>query len=188
MKIGIIIGSVRETRIGEGVARWVLDQARGRDVTYELLDLREFDLPVHTSPRVPATANRDYGDERVNRWGQAIDECDGFIIVTPEYNHGVPGALKNAFDSIFPEWWSKAVAFVSYGAAYGFRVIEQWRPIVANANMFDIKAQVSFSTILDFTDGVLTPAERHATEVAGLLHSLEAATTAMKSMREAAAS
>lgn len=183
MKIGIIIGSVRDGRIGADVAHWVHERARARDTTYELIDLKAFDLPVYTSARVPAVADKEYGDERVDRWSRTIDACDGFVFVTPEYNHGVPGGLKNAFDWIFPEWWSKSVAFVAYGAAFGFRVIEQWRPIVANANMFDIKAQVSFSTMIDFADGKLTPTDRHSTEIARLFESLEAATEAMSTLR-----
>ena len=183
MKIGIIIGSIRDGRIGAGVAEWVHQQAAGREVAYELIDLKSFDLPVYTSAGVPAAAKKEYDDERVTRWGQSIDGCHGFIFVTPEYNHGVPGGLKNAFDWIFPEWWSKAISFVSYGAANGFRVVEQWRPIVANANMFDIKAQVSFSTIHDFEDGSLAPADRHTREIAALFDSLEAASRAMATMR-----
>ena len=116
-------------------------------------------------------------------WSRAIAACDGFVFVTPEYNHGVPGALKNAFDSIFNEWWSKAVAFVSYGAALGFRVVEHWRTIVANTNMFDVKAQVAISTILHMQDGALVPSERHPAELRMLFDSLEAASAAMATLR-----
>lgn len=151
MKIAIIIGSVREDRKGDDVGRWVKEQSADRDVTYELVDLKEFDLQVLTSPKVPGAANRRYDDERVTRWGQTIDGYDGFVFVTPEYNHGVPGGFKNAFDCIYPEWSKKAVAFVSYGAASGFRATESWRPIVANADMYDIRAQVAFSTFTEFS-------------------------------------
>lgn len=184
MKIGIIIGSVRDGRLGADVARWVHGQSAGRSATYDVIDLKAFELPVYASEAIPAhQGNGEYGDERVDSWGRAIADCDGFIFVTPEYNHGVPGALKNAFDSIFHEWWSKSVAFVAYGAAFGFRVVEQWRPIVANANMFDIKAQVGLSTILHVTDGAPAPTERHEAELAGLFESLEAATAAMAVLR-----
>ena len=124
-----------------------------------------------------------YDDERVRAFARAIDGCDGFVFVTPEYNHGVPGALKNAFDSLFHEWWSKAVAFVAYGAALGFRVVEQWRPIVANANMFDVKAQLAFSTIQHVEDGAIVPGERHGAEAVAMFDSLEAAASALRTMR-----
>lgn len=183
MKIGIVIGSVRDGRVGAAVAEWTCAQAAGREVEYELIDPRQFDLPVYSSQQVPALAERAYDDERVNAWSRAIDSCDGFIFVTPEYNHSVPGALKNAFDSVFPEWWGKAIGFISYGAAFGFRAVEHWRLIVANANMFDVKAQVALSTILHWQDGVFTPADRHAAEVEVLFSSLEAASATMSSMR-----
>lgn len=183
MKIGIIIGSVRQDRKGDDVARWVKEQAGGRDVTYELVDLKEFDLPVLTSPTVPGAANRQYDDERVTRWGQTIDGYDGFVFVTPEYNHGVPGGFKNAFDCIYPEWSKKAVAFVAYGAASGFRATEAWRPVVANADMYDIRAQVALSTFTEFDGETFTPAGRNVEEITALFTDLEAATAAMATLR-----
>ena len=78
MKIGIIIGSVREGRVGRSVGEWVAQRAAERtEVTYELIDLKEFELPVLASPTHPAQANREYGVEAVNSWGRAIDACDG---------------------------------------------------------------------------------------------------------------
>lgn len=184
MKIGIVVGSVRQGRAGISVAQWVLEHAEGREgATYELVDLAAFDLPVLTSPVVPASAHRAYDDERVTRWSQAIDACDGFVFVTPEYNHGIPGAFKNAYDSIYPEWVDKAVAFVSYGAASGFRVVEAWRPVVANANMFGIRAQVAFSTMTDFDGAQVQPQERHLAELHTLFGKLEKATAALTTMR-----
>jgi NAD(P)H-dependent FMN reductase len=183
MKIGIIIGSVREERVGAQVAAWVHEQAEGRDAVYEIIDLKDFDLPMCTSATVAAAAGKQYADERVTRWSRAIDQCDAFVVVTPEYNHGVPGALKNAFDLLFPEWWTKAIAFVAYGSAYGLRAIEHWRLVVATANMYDIKAQVALSTAADFQDGKLNPTDRHVTEMGALFNSLESAGRAMVSLR-----
>src|SRR5690606_813289 len=91
MNIGIIIGSVRDDRKGDDVGSWVNKRAQARDTeaTYELIDLRQFDLPVLTSATVPGAAKRQYDDERVNRWGTVIDGCDAFIFVKTEYNHGI---------------------------------------------------------------------------------------------------
>lgn len=183
MKIGIIIGSVRDDRKGDDVGRWVHEHAAGRDTTYELVDLKEFDLPVLTSPTVPGTARRQYDDQRVTRWGRTVDGYDGFVFVTPEYNHGVPGGFKNGFDSIYPEWVRKAVAFVSYGAASGFRVTEAWRPIVANADMYDIRSQVALSTFTEFDGDTFTPADRNVDELTTLFEDLEAAARAMAALR-----
>ena len=184
MKIGIILGSIREGRAGASVAQWVLEQSASRTAAaYELIDIKEFDLPLLTNPTVPAAAKREYGDDRVQRWSAAIDACDGFVFVTAEYNHSIPGGFKNAYDSIYPEWVDKAVAFVSYGAAQGSRAVEAWRPAVANANMFDIRAQVAFSTMTDFDGKQVTPAERHVGEIATLFTKLEAATAALNTLR-----
>lgn len=177
MKIGIILGSIREERLGASVARWVADQAVSREgVDYELIDLKAFDVPLLTSATVPGAANKQYDDERVRNWSAAIDDCDGFVFVTPEYNHGVPGALKNAFDSLGNEWADKAVAFVSYGAEGGVRAVEHWRQIVANFHMFGVRQQISMSLFSEFGPEGVQPAERRADEIATLFDQLEAAT------------
>ncbi|MEI2776747.1 MAG: NAD(P)H-dependent oxidoreductase [Tetrasphaera sp.] len=151
MKIGIIIGSIREGRAAEAVATWVLDHAQAHGgADFELVDLLKFDVPLLTSATVPGAANKQYDDERVTHWSQAIDSFDGFIFVTPEYNHGVPGAFKNAFDSLGNEWAGKTVGFVSYGAESGVRAVEHWRQIVANFHMAAVRQQVSVSRFLEF--------------------------------------
>lgn len=73
-----------------------------------------------------------------------------YVFMTPEYNHGVPGAFKNAVDLLGPEWVGKAIGFVSYGSAEGVRAVEQWRQIVANFSMFDVRAQASLSNFTEF--------------------------------------
>ena len=177
MKIGIILGSIRQGRSGASVARWVADQAVSREgVDYELIDLKAFDVPLLTSATVPGAANKQYDDERVRNWSTAIDNCDGFVFVTPEYNHGVPGALKNAFDSLGNEWADKAVAFVSYGAEGGVRAVEHWRQIVANFHMYGVRQQISMSLFSEFGPEGVQPAERRADEIATLFDQLEAAT------------
>lgn len=177
MKIGIILGSIRQERSGASVAKWVADQAVSREgVDYELIDLKAFDVPLLTSATVPGAANKQYDDERVRNWSTAIDGCDGFVFVTPEYNHGVPGALKNAFDSLGNEWADKAVAFVSYGAEGGVRAVEHWRQIVANFHMYGVRQQISMSLFSEFGPEGVQPAERRTDEIATLFDQLEAAT------------
>ncbi|CAM3118177.1 NADPH-dependent FMN reductase [Skermania piniformis] len=177
MKIGIILGSIREGRTGAAVADWVYDVASQRDdAKFEIVDLKDFDVPLLTSATVPAAANKVYDSPEVTRWSQAIDACDGYIVVTPEYNHGVPGALKNAVDSLGPEWFGKTVAFVSYGADAGVRAVEQWRQIVANFHMNDIRSQVALSLFTDFGAEGLALQERRAAELVKLLDDLVTAT------------
>ncbi|GAB3580753.1 NADPH-dependent FMN reductase [Calidifontibacter terrae] len=169
-RIGVIIGSVREGRLGEQIAHWVMAGTHAHpDADFRLIDLQDFELPVLTSPVVPSAAGRSYPDERVTRWSRAIDECDGFVFVTPEYNHSVPGGFKNAVDSLGPEWHDKAVAFVSYGADGGVRAVEHWRAIVANLYMVGIRQQVSLGLFTEVEDGTFRPYERRAGELAALL-------------------
>jgi NAD(P)H-dependent FMN reductase len=125
--IGIIIGSTRPNRRGEQVAAWVHQEASRRgDAKYELVDLRDYPLP-HLDEPMPASSGQ-YQHDHTREWAARIDSLDGFVIVTPEYNHSVPGVLKNAIDYLYAEWNDKAVGFVSYGGAGGVRAVEHLRP------------------------------------------------------------
>lgn len=173
MKIGIVLGSVRQDRLGAAVAEWVVSRAAQRDTDYELVDLAAYDVPVLTSPTNPMAAGRSYDDPRVQAWGDAIDGFDGFVFVTPEYNHGVPGALKNAVDSLGPEWAGKAFGLVAYGADGGVRAVEQWRTILANFRSVVVRGQVSLSLFSDITDGALTLADRRDGELDTVFEQVE---------------
>ncbi|GAB3710017.1 NADPH-dependent FMN reductase [Mariniluteicoccus flavus] len=184
MKIGIILGSTRQGRAGEGVARWVNEVASKRDdAEFELVDLADYDLELLTEPTVPGAANRQYESEATRRWSQKIDSLDGFVFVTPEYNHGVPAALKNAVDVIYPEWNNKAVTFVSYGADGGVRAVEQWRGIVANVFLQATRAQVSLSLFTDFGDNGFQASERREGELTTALDQLVPLAGAVKTLR-----
>src|SRR5579875_3084401 len=115
LKIAVILGSTRENRNGEAVAKWVVDKAAERTAAdYELVDLRDYPLPFFDAPVSPAYVPPT--DPAVQRWAAKIAEFDGYIFVTPEYNHSFSPVLKNALDSIYAEFNNKAAAFVSYGA------------------------------------------------------------------------
>src|SRR5699024_9345101 len=90
MKVGVIIGSIRKGRFGQGVGDWVMGQVEAladEGVEYALLDLKAFNVPLLEAETVPGAANKQYEDENVTRWSQAIDACDAFLFITPEYNH-----------------------------------------------------------------------------------------------------
>lgn len=178
MKIGIVLGSIREGRIGEAVGNWVLETATARDdATYSIVDLKSFNVPLLTSATVPAMAGGVYDSPEVQNWSAAIAELDGFIFVTPEYNHGIPGAFKNAVDSLGPEWTGKAVGFVSYGADGGTRAVEQWRQVVANFSMHAVRGQVSLSLFTEFGPDGFAPLDRRAGELTGVLDQVVSAAT-----------
>lgn len=175
MKFGIIIGSIREGRAAESVAQWVKEQAdaRGGDATYELVDLNDYNVPLNSSAVVPGMANKQYDDPAVTAWSEKIDALDGYVFVTPEYNHSVPGPFKNAFDSLGSEWSDKPVAFVGYGSAGAIRAVEHWRHIVANLSMFDVRNQLDLGLFTEFDDNGVAPNERRPEEMTAIFDDLE---------------
>jgi NAD(P)H-dependent FMN reductase len=143
LKIKVIIGSTRQNRFSEKPAHWIYEEAKKKDgVKIELLDLRDYPMPFFNEPVSPAMSGGKYSNEIVNKWSEKIMDGDAFIIVTPEYNHGYPAVLKNALDSIFPEWNRKAVGFVSYGNAGGARSVEQLRQVVIELQMVPIRSAI----------------------------------------------
>ena len=123
IKIGIILGSTRPNRSGEQVATWVHDLASRRsDAEFELLDLRDYPLPHLDEPLPPSMGQ--YQNEHTKRWSATVASFDGFVMVTPEYNHSTSAVLKNALDYLYAEWNNKAAGFVSYGLAGGARAAE----------------------------------------------------------------
>jgi len=140
LSVKVILGSTREGRFGDKPAHWILAEAVQREgVEAELLDLRDFPLPFFDRPSAPSREGGRYANAAVARWAEAVAQADAYIVVTPEYNHGYPGVLKNAFDHIFPEWAHKPVGFVSYGGAGGARAIEQLRLVTIELAMWPIR-------------------------------------------------
>ena len=175
-KIGIILGSTRDDRAGQAIAQWVAGLAQGRnvgDVEYELIDLKAFDVPILTTSVIPMAANKNYDDERVQAWSDAIDACDAYIFVTPEYNHSVPGAFKNAVDSLGAEWVAKPIAYVGYSFSGGIRAVEAWRLVMANFSMTQLRSQLDISLVTDMQHGVFSPAEVKAGMVNDICAELE---------------
>src|SRR5260221_207204 len=120
IKIAIIVGSTRPGRNGEAVAKWVYEVAKKRsDAEFELVDIKDFNLPLLDEPVPPSLGQ--YSMPHTKVWAAKIDSFDGYVFVTPEYNHGISGALKNAIDFLFAEWNNKAAGFLSYGGVAGER-------------------------------------------------------------------
>jgi NAD(P)H-dependent FMN reductase len=148
-RIGIILGSTRPGRNGEAVAKWVLEIASQRtDAEYELVDLLDYPLP-HLDEVMPPSLGQ-YQLPHTKTWAAKIASFDGFVMVTPEYNHSTSGVLKNAIDFLYAEWNNKAVGFVSYGGVGGTRAAEHLRLIAGELQMADVRQQVALSLITDF--------------------------------------
>ena len=143
LKIKVIVGSTRANRFSEKPAQWIFDEARTRaDLDVELLDLRDYALPFFEEAMPPGMAKDGYTNPVVVRWRDKVGEADGFIICTPEYNHGYPAVLKNALDYVYFAWSRKAVAFVSWGGAGGTRAVEQLRLVAIELDMAPIRFAV----------------------------------------------
>ena len=124
--IGLILASTRQNRFGDKPARWILELAgRRADMQVELIDLRDWPLPMFDSPNIPSMAPVETAEAK--RWAAKVESNDGFIVVTPEYNHAIPAVLKNALDHAYSPWNRKPVAFVGYGSVGAARSIEQAR-------------------------------------------------------------
>ncbi|GAA2999218.1 NADPH-dependent FMN reductase [Actinokineospora diospyrosa] len=183
-RIGIIIGSTRPGRKGEAVAQWVHKLATQRgDATYEVVDLADFALP-HLDEPVPAAMGSDYANDHTKRWAEAVASYDGFVFVTPEYNHGTTGVLKNAIDFLYHEWKNKSAGFVGYGLVGATRAVEQLRLVVAELHIADVRDQVALSMFTDFdANGNLTPGDHHAPTLDKLLDQVVAWGQALAPLR-----
>jgi len=185
-RIGIILGSTRPNRNGEQVAKWVYETAALRsDADYELVDLRDYPLPHLDEPLPPSMGQ--YQNDHTKEWSDKIASFDGFVIVTPEYNHSTSGVLKNAIDYLYAEWNNKAVGFVSYGAVGGARAAEQLRLISGELQMADVRQQVALSLLTDFENySVFKPSAYHVAALNTLLDQVVAWSSALAPLREPA--
>src|SRR3954471_10443602 len=138
--IPLILGTPRQGRESEHVARFVFDQTKKRaGVETELIDVRT--LPMKLD---------DAGEQMKDpKFSAAIDRCDALIIVTPEYNHSYPGLLKHALDMNLKEYMHKAVGIcgVSAGSFRGARVIENLLTVLRELGLVAIFEDVNFSTV-----------------------------------------
>jgi NAD(P)H-dependent FMN reductase len=183
LRIAIILGSTRPGRKTEPVARWVLDHARQRgDAEYELVDIAEFDLPLLDEP-VPPSQHK-YSKDHTKRWSEKIASFDGYVFVTPEYNHSTSGALKNAIDFLYSEWNNKAAGFVSFGSSGGTRAVEHLRLIMGELQVADVRSQVALSLFTDFENfATFKPQALHEKSLKSMLDQLVAWSGAMKTVR-----
>ena len=184
LRIAIIIGSTRPGRNGAAVANWVYEIAQRRsDAEFELVDIRDFNLPLLDEPVSPMMGQ--YSKPHTKVWAAKIGSFDGYVFVAPEYNHGISGALKNAIDFLFAEWNNKAAGFVSYGGAGGARAVEQLRLVLAEVQIATVRNQVLLSMFNDFENfSVFKPDARHEKSVNEMLDQVIAWSGALKSVRE----
>ena len=186
IKIAIITGSTRPRRVNEQVAKWAFEKAKERpDAEFELVDIADYNLPLFDEPLSPFWKN--YSNEHTKRWSEKIASYDGYVFVTPEYNHSTSGALKNAIDYLYHEWANKAAGFVSYGgSANGIRAVEHLRLIMGELMVADVRPQVALSLITDFEEYTLfKPTAEHEKQLHFMLDQVTAWSSALQPLRTA---
>lgn len=184
INVAIVIGSTRPGRVGEGVGKWVFEIAQKRqDAKFELVDVADYNLPLLDEPVPPSMGQ--YSQDHTKRWAAKIAEFDAFVFVTAEYNHGIPGALKNAIDFLFAEWNNKVAGFVGYGSAGGVRAVEQLRLVMAEVQVATVRNQVILSLRDDFENySAFKPREFHEKALGDVIDQVIAWGGALRGLRE----
>lgn len=188
IKIQVILGSTRPNRQSEKVGNWVLEQiSKNPEITAELIDLKDWPLPFYNESSSLTSLKGELSVEIAKKWGEKIKEADGYIIVTPEYNHGYSAVLKNALDYAYYEWNNKPIAFVGYGGSVGGgRAVEQLRLVAIELQMAPIRNAVFIPAVWAAFDesGVLKEVERYNKAIEGVLIQLLWWAKALKQARE----
>ncbi|MEV4533445.1 NAD(P)H-dependent oxidoreductase [Asanoa sp. NPDC049518] len=142
LRLAVIIGSTREGRVGDRIARWFAAQAAGRpSLAVGIVDLASYTFPAD----YPARAT-----PQMSAFAAEIDGADAFVVVTPEYNHSFPASLKQAIDFAYDEWHAKPVGFVSYGCrSAGQHAVDQLRTVFTALHAVTVRDWVG----VDLLDG-----------------------------------
>lgn len=186
VSIHVILGSAREGRAGENVFSWLKTElAKREDMRFTFIDLRDWPLPFLDDPNsAPMRKDRE---QLVKKWSETIRKADGYMFVTPEYNHGYSSVLKNALDHLYEEWNNKPVAFVSYGGtAGGSRSAEQLKQVAIELQMAPMHEQVVIPLIWQAFDAQGNFLDKNAQKkLPEMLDQLLWWATALKNARQA---
>ena len=160
MKLQIIIGSTRPGRAADRVVPWVTERATAHPAfEVEVLDLRDWPLPIFAEHfgTIGDINDPTYSDPLIWRWNHKIKEADAYLVITPEYNHSVPGVLKNAIDSVWLSFAfrNKPIVAVGYsgGIAGGVRAIEHLAQIAIEAELVPLRTAVVIPQVATAFDG-----------------------------------
>ena len=143
IRLAVIDASTSPLRTGTPIAQWIAECARRlRAFDVEIVHIGELDLPFFDEPYLPRYAH--YEHEATVRWSRTIDAFDAFCFVSPEYNRGYSGRLKNAIDFLAQEWAFKPAGIVSYGASMtgGLRALEALHDVLNSLHMFVARENV----------------------------------------------
>ena len=183
-KLLVIIASTRPGRLGLPIANWAISEIEkygGFEV--DVADLALMDLPMLDEPHHPH--HRNYTKPHTIAWSNRVDAADAILIVTPEYNYGMPGSLKNALDFLFHEWNYKPVAFVSYGGmSGGMRSVQMAKQVVTTLKMVPLSEAVNIHMVPKYIhDGQFVPDETLENNLEKVLGELTRWAAALRAMR-----
>lgn len=182
LTLHVILGSTRQERASERFGDWAREAAEAdeRFGAVELIDLRDYDLPFLNEPVPPSNGGLS---EQAQTFGAKIAEADAYLIIAPEYNHGIPAVLKNALDSIYHQWNEKAVGFLSYGAgAGGARSVEHLKQVTSWLRMAPVPN--ALHVIHYYKQGMDEVKQNYNGELANILDDLARWGDAMRTLRE----
>lgn len=183
----VIICSTRPTRVGKAVGDWFVETARQHGgLEVQVADLAEIDLPLLNEPHHPAM--QKYQFEHSKAWAKRIAGSDAVVLVTPEYNYGMPATAKNALDYLFWEWGHKPVGFVSYGGmSGGIRSVQMLKEVVTTLRMYPMSATVSIPNVAESVSddkSTFTPNELVVESGQALLDELTKTAPVMAQLRD----
>lgn len=184
VKIGIITGSTRDSRVNNQVAEWVTAIAKQRtDAEFELVDIKDYNLPRYNES-IPAIMTQDYATPEAKPWSEKINELDGFVFIVAEYNKGITSGLKDAIDYLYTEWNDKAAGIVSYGSTLGVSAANELRLILSVPKVATVGTHVAMSLFTDFEEmQTFKPAPFHEETVQKMLNEVVDWSTALKTIR-----
>jgi NAD(P)H-dependent FMN reductase len=185
-RLGVMIASVREGRVGRPVADWFIERARTHGhFEIDVVDLKEVNLPIFAERNHPRL--RQYESDHQKAWSARVASLDAFVFVTPEYNYSTAPALLNALDYLLFEWNYKPVGLISYGGiSGGLRAAQMVRQTVSALKMVLIPEAVTIPFVtqaIDRESRVFKATDAHDKSAATLLHELGRWTAALASLR-----
>ncbi|UYM03976.1 GNAT family N-acetyltransferase [Solicola gregarius] len=186
MRVLVIVASTRPGRLGTAIADWFVRvtkaDAEHGGIAVDVAHLAELDLPLLDEPEHPSEGA--YVHEHTRRWSQRVAAADAFVMITPEYNYGMPGSLKNALDFLYHEWAWKPVAFVSYGnTSAGTRSVQMTKQVVTTLRMMPIGATVALRIADSTSDGQVVESMQIEETARGVLAELTRVADAMHPLR-----
>ena len=186
LRVLVIVASTRPGRLGPAVADWfvraIRPEAARQRILVDVADLAEIALPMLDEPEHPSS--RAYVHEHTRAWSRRVDAADAFVIVTPEYNYGMPAVLKNALDFLYHEWAWKPVGFISYGnTSAGTRSVQMTKQVVTTLKMMPIGATVSLRIADSTRDGQVVDSEALEQAARGVLVELGRVALALRPLR-----